>query len=153
MVRFVTSADGSSSADISYCETSLSYPTPTLRLRPGVTRYACNTHTYTRARMPQCIFVYLSSRAEMHCSLTHSQGIHTLNMYAVRTTTVARMRLKLLCVTAPYGNQHARNIVAGCGNESSRFVSARNLPEDVYEGTGDARMYVRVYAASRFGPF
>lgn len=68
-----------------------------------------------------------------------SCGIHTLNMYAVRTTTT-RMRLKLLCVTAPYGNQHARNTVAGCGNESSRSVSAWNLAEDVYEGAGDVNV-------------
>lgn len=60
-------------------------------------------------------------------------------MYAVRTTTVARMRLKLLRVTAPYGNQHARNIVAGRGNESSRSVSAWNLAEDVYGGDASVR--------------
>lgn len=105
---------------------------------PGIYTHVTHTHTYMRA----CnnVYLYITSWAEMHCSLTHSQGIHTLNMYAVRTTTVARMRLKLLRVTAPYGNQHARNIVAGCSNESSRSVSAWNLAEDVYEGAGDANV-------------
>lgn len=108
---------------------------PTLRLCPVYARTNPHTHIYARTRVHAAIYIYIfTSRIEVHCSLTHSRGIHTLNMYAVRTTTVARMRLKLLCVTAPYGNQHARNIVSGRGNESSRSVSAWNSAEDVYGG-------------------
>lgn len=102
------------------------------------------------------MYIYIfTSQAEMQRSLTQSRGIHMLNMYAVRTTTVARIRLKLLHVTAPYGNQHARNIVAGCGNESSRSVSAWNLAEDVYEG-GECRGRERTCVFMRpraSGPF
>jgi len=111
---------------------------------PGVHVFYTRTHARAHAYMCACdnvLYIYIfMSWAEMHCSLTHSQGIHTLNMYAVRMTTFARMRLKLLRVTAPYGNQHAGNIVAGCSNESSRSVSAWNLTEDVYEGAGNVNV-------------
>lgn len=76
-----------------------------------------------------------------------------LDMYAVRT--VARMRLKLLCVTAPYGNQHARNIAQpGCGNGSSRSVSARNSAGGMFTRVaGDVkctRVFMRPRASVRF---
>lgn len=68
--------------------------------------YVCGLRVQIYARN-RCL--YVCSRARD--GLTQSRGMHTLNMYAVRTTAVARMRLKLLRVTAPYGNQHVRNIV------------------------------------------
>jgi len=124
---------------------------------PGVHVFYTRTHARAHAYMCACdnvLYIYIfMSWAEMHCSLTHSQGIHTLNMYAVRMTTFARMRLKLLRVTAPYGNQHAGNIVAGCSNESSRSVSAWNLTEDVYEGAGNVKctcVFMRPRASVRF---
>jgi len=143
MVRFVTSADGSSSPDIfSHCKTSPSYPGPTLRLYP---MYACNprVHTHVRAHVTMCIYIF-TSRTEMHRSLTHSREIHAQYVCgaydycradAIKTLTRYSTVWKSAC--AEYCNRMRQRKFA-------LRICVWNLAEDVYESVVDANVRARL---------